>query len=96
METCTECIYYSSSTTNECFEHFRVLDLKLVFTSTPTSSYVSFPSGIIHVRYVRDNTFCSGCIYIFAQSVSSKRLGKHSHRATMEDVSQWTNVIARC
>jgi hypothetical protein len=30
----------------------------------------------------------------FTQSVSRQRLDKHGQRATMEDVSQWTNVIA--
>jgi hypothetical protein len=37
-------------------------------------------------------SYCKG----FAQSVSRQWLGKHGQRATMEDVSQWTNVIARC
>jgi hypothetical protein len=36
--------------------------------------------------------YCIG----FAQSVSRYRLGKHGRSATMEDVSQWTNVIAHC
>jgi hypothetical protein len=30
----------------------------------------------------------------FAKSVSRQRLSKHGQRATMEDVSQGTNVIA--
>jgi hypothetical protein len=37
-------------------------------------------------------SYCNG----FAQSVSRQRLGKHGQRTIIEDVSQWTNVIARC
>jgi hypothetical protein len=35
---------------------------------------------------------CNG----FSQSVSRQRLDKYFQRTTMEDVSQWKNVIARC
>jgi hypothetical protein len=30
------------------------------------------------------------------QSISRQQLGKHVQRATVEDVPQWTNVIACC
>jgi hypothetical protein len=32
----------------------------------------------------------------FEQRVARQQLCKHGQRATMEDVSQWTNVSARC
>jgi hypothetical protein len=32
----------------------------------------------------------------FGQNVSRQRLGIHGQRATVEDVSQWTNVTERC
>jgi hypothetical protein len=45
-----------------------------------------------HAFMVDINAYCNG----FAQIVSRQRLGKHGQHATMEYVSQWTNVILRC
>jgi hypothetical protein len=42
--------------------------------------------------YRMNMKYCNG----IAQSVSRQRLGKHGQRATIEDVSQWTNAIASC
>jgi hypothetical protein len=53
---------------------------------------VTFFSATCVRNLSHSDKYCNG----FAESVSRQRLGKHGQRVTMEGVSQWANVIARC
>jgi hypothetical protein len=64
----------------------------LVDFQRPTWSYMPQDNTLRNVSCFHATLYCNE----FDQRVAKQQLCKHGQRATMEDVSQWTNVIARC